>query len=70
MLRIERAAHALATALQHMRIEHGGPDVFVPQEFLHGANVIAIFQQMGSKTVALMPPAALAAYSRVPINAA
>ena len=52
MLWIERAAHALATALQHMRIDHGSADVLVPQEFLHGANVIAIFQEVGGKAMA------------------
>ena len=57
-LRIERATHALATVLQHMRIDHGSPDVLVPQEFLHGANVIAIFQEAGGKAMALMPLAA------------
>jgi hypothetical protein len=40
-----------ATALQHMRIDHGGADVLVPQEFLHGTDVIAIFQQVRGKTV-------------------
>ena len=52
MLRIEWAAYALATALEHMRIDHGGPDVLVPQEFLHRTNVIAIFQKVCGKAVA------------------
>jgi len=38
---IERATHALAAALQHMRIDHGGADILVAQEFLHGTNIIA-----------------------------
>jgi hypothetical protein len=35
-----------------MGVDHGGRDIGVSEEFLHGANVIAIFQQMGSKAVA------------------
>ena len=48
---IERTAHPLPTALEHMRIDHGSTDILVAEEFLHGANVIAIFQEMGSETM-------------------
>ena len=48
---IERTVHPFPSALQHMRIDHGGADIFVPQEFLHGANVIPIFPQVSGKTV-------------------
>jgi hypothetical protein len=41
-----------ATALQHMRIDHGSADVLVSQKFLHGMDVIAIFQQMRCKAMA------------------
>jgi hypothetical protein len=48
---IERAPDALAAALQHMRINHGGAHIFMPQEFLHSADVVAIFQEMRRKRV-------------------
>ena len=32
-------------------VNHGRGDVLVPEEFLHGANIIAVFQQMRSETV-------------------
>jgi hypothetical protein len=35
-----------------VRVDHGRFDVLVPQEFLHGANIIAIGQQMGCEAVA------------------
>lgn len=37
------------TAIQHMRIEHRDLDVFVPQQVLDGANVIAVSQEMCGK---------------------
>ena len=49
---LERATHALATALEYLRIDHGGLDVLVPQEFLHRANIIVVFQKVGSKAMA------------------
>jgi hypothetical protein len=38
---------ALTAALEDMWIDHGGADILVAREFLHGADVIAVFQQMG-----------------------
>ena len=35
-----------------MGVDHGGADVFVPQQFLDGADVVAIFEQMGGEAVA------------------
>ena len=49
---IERATHALSTTLKDMGIDHGGTNILVSQEFLNGANVIAIFQQVGGKRMA------------------
>jgi hypothetical protein len=54
---IERAADSLPAALQHVRVDHRGADVLVAQEFLHGTNIITIFQQMGGKTVPIIPRA-------------
>jgi len=33
-------------------VDHGGFDVFVAEQFLHGANVVAILEQVGGETVA------------------
>jgi hypothetical protein len=38
--------------LQHMGINHGGADILVPQQFLHGANIITSFEQMSRKAMA------------------
>jgi hypothetical protein len=35
-----------------MRVDHGGADIFMPQEFLHSADVVAILQQMRRKGMA------------------
>jgi hypothetical protein len=34
-----------------MRVDHGCTDVFVPQKFLHRADIIAIRQQVGGEAV-------------------
>jgi hypothetical protein len=49
--RIERTPHPAPTALQHMRVDHRRSDVLVPQEFLHGPNIVTILQQVRSKAV-------------------
>jgi hypothetical protein len=33
-------------------IDHGGFDIFMPQEFLHGADIVAVLQQVGSEAMA------------------
>ncbi len=35
-----------------MGVDHGGADVFVAEELLDGANVVAGFEEMGGKAVA------------------
>jgi hypothetical protein len=52
VLWIERTPDGLTAALQDMGIDHGSAHIFMPQEFLHGADVIAIFQQMRRETMA------------------
>ena len=51
-LEIERTADAASTTLQHMGIQHRCADIFVSEQFLDRADVIAIFQEMGRKTMA------------------
>lgn len=48
---VQRAADAKARLVQHMSIDHRGRDVFVSKKLLHGADVVARLEQMGSKTM-------------------
>jgi hypothetical protein len=41
---VERTAHAFATALQHVRVDHGRFDALMYEEFLDGTNVVAMLQ--------------------------
>ncbi len=34
-----------------MGIDHGGPDIFVTEQFLYRADVVAVLQQMGGEAV-------------------
>ena len=57
---IERAANGHGTAIEHVPfdsaqdrgVDPGRPHVLMTEEFLHGAEVVATFKQMGGKTVA------------------
>jgi hypothetical protein len=40
---IQWAADSEAASVEHVRVNHGGLDVFVAQEFLDGADVISGF---------------------------
>jgi hypothetical protein len=48
---VQRTAHAQPASIQHVCIHHGGVHIFVPEEFLHRPDVIALLQQMRGKTV-------------------
>jgi len=50
--RIEWAANGETAALQHVGVDHGGLDVFVAEQFLDRANVIAVFEEVGGEGVA------------------
>ena len=43
---IQRAGHALAALLEHMRVNHRGGHIGVAQEFLDGSDVRAPLQEM------------------------
>lgn len=47
----QRAADSQPAALDDVGINHRGPNIFVAQQFLNSANVIARFKQMGGKTM-------------------
>src|SRR6266700_2402909 len=49
---VQRAHHASPTLVQHVRVDHRRRDVRMPEQLLHGADVVAIVQQMGGKGMA------------------
>ena len=48
-----------AAALQDMGVDHGGADIFVTKQFLHGTDIIPILEQVGGKGV----PEGMAGYT-------
>ena len=43
-LGIEWAAHGQAAAIENVRIDHRGLDIFMAEELLHRADVVTVFQ--------------------------
>ena len=50
--RVKGAVDPTSSLLQHMGIDHRCTHVLVPQEFLHGANVVALLQEVSRKAMA------------------
>ena len=50
-LAIEGTADPTPTTLQHVRIDHRRGDIFVSQEFLYGADIRPLLQQVRGKAV-------------------
>ena len=50
--RVERAANASPTPLEHMRVDHCRRDIRMAQPFLHRANIVSTFQQVGGEGMA------------------
>lgn len=59
VLGVEGAADGDATLVEHVGVDHGGFDVFVAEQLLHGADVpsawlrvnSAVFEQVGGEAV-------------------
>ena len=51
-LLIQRTSHADPWLIQDVGINHGRADIFVTKEFLNGANVITLYQQVCGKGMA------------------
>jgi hypothetical protein len=49
---IEGTPHPSAASGQNMGVNHSRSYILMTQQFLHGANVVAILQKMGSKAMA------------------
>src|SRR5262245_65259749 len=50
-LLLEWAAHGFRTTIQDVGIDHGGLHILVPEQFLHGPNIVAGFQQLRGEAV-------------------
>ncbi len=46
---VNRAADAFSTAVQNVGIDHGGLDIFMPQELLNGAIIVACLQEVSGE---------------------
>lgn len=51
-LSVERAADGKSTSIEHVRINHCRFDIFMPEQFLNRANVVAILKQVCGKGMA------------------
>jgi len=49
---IQRGFDRQPAALEDVGVDHGGLDVLVSEEFLHGADVVSVLQKVGGETVA------------------
>jgi len=49
---VQRAADGEAALVEDMGVDHSGFDVGVAEEFLDGANVVAVLQEVGGEAVA------------------
>jgi hypothetical protein len=43
---VDGAVHAERTAIEHVRVDHRRADVRVPEQLLHGSDVVAILEQV------------------------
>ena len=50
--RIERAPDAAPSPIEHVRVDHRGLHVRVAEQLLHGADVVAVFEQVRREAVA------------------
>src|SRR5687768_8920028 len=48
---VGRALHAPGTAIEDVRVEHRRAHVSVSEELLHGADVVAVLEEVGRKGV-------------------
>ena len=49
--RIKRAADGFRAFVEHMSVDHGGLYIFVPKQFLDGADIVAILEQVSGERV-------------------
>ncbi len=44
---IHRTLHAQAATIQDVRVDHGGGHIRMPEQLLHGANIVTGLEQVG-----------------------
>jgi hypothetical protein len=49
---IKRTTNTLPTTIENMGVNHRCANIFMPEQFLNGADVIAVLEQMRGKTMA------------------
>lgn len=49
---IQRATHSQTALVENVRVAHGGFNIFVAEEFLHGADVVTVFKKVRGKGMA------------------
>jgi hypothetical protein len=49
LLPVQRADHAPAALVQNVGVDHRGGNIGMPEQLLHGAYVVAGFEQVSSK---------------------
>lgn len=49
---VHRAANAECAAIQNVRVDHGGSDVAVTEQLLHGPDVVAGFEELRGERMA------------------
>jgi len=49
---VGRAPDTCAATIEYVGIDHGGPDILVPEEFLNGADIVSRLQKVRGKRVA------------------
>lgn len=55
---IDRTADAQRPTIENVQINHRGTDVAMPEQFLHGPDVVTVFQQVRRERMPLMPVSA------------
>ena len=50
--KVQGAFHPAATCAKDVGVDHGGRDIIVPQELLHGADIGAALEGVGGETMA------------------
>jgi hypothetical protein len=48
---VGRTLDPQSAPIQHVRVDHRGAHVTMPQQFLHGPDVVAVFEQVRGKRV-------------------
>jgi hypothetical protein len=55
---VEGTSDAAYATIERVGVDHRRGDIFVTEQFLDGPDVVAVFQQVGSEGMSLMPSSA------------